>query len=144
MSTTSRLLINSVIFAMTIMASNFNFAAEHGGGEAKNDDGKPKFVDIKPALVSNFIADKIRFVKADVVLKVKDMAHVEMVQTQMPLIKHQLLLMLASQQEETLVTPEGQASLKVQALEELNTMLEEELGQPAEILDVLFTGFLVE
>ena len=113
------------------------------GGAAK-DDGKPKFIDIKPALVSNFMADKIRFVKADVVLKVKDMQHVELVQSQMPLIKHQLLLMLASQQEETLVSPEGQASLKLQALEEINSMLEEELGQPAEIMEVLFTGFLVE
>ncbi len=142
MTSTLRHLIPWILMATSFTLPSLSNAS--GGGEAKNDDGKPKFVDIKPALVSNFIADKIRFVKADVVLKVKDMPHVEMVQTQMPLIKHQLLLMLASQQEEMLVTPEGQASLKVQALEELNTMLEEELGQPAEILEVLFTGFLVE
>jgi flagellar FliL protein len=131
-----------LILMLTTYALPVQSMASGGGGE--KDDGKPKYIDIKPALVSNFVADKIRFVKAEVVLKVKDMKHVEMVLTQMPLIKHQLLFMLASQQEETLVSPDGQANLKVQALEELNTTLEEELGESPEIMEVLFTGFLVE
>lgn len=114
------------------------------GGGAEKDDGKPKYIEIKPALVSNFVSDKIRFVKADVSLKVKDMQQVERIQSQMPLIKHQLLLMLASQEEETLSTPEGQANLKAQAAETLNALLQEEFDEPTEILEVLFTGFLVE
>jgi len=142
MSTAGRIVIQLIFLIATFATTTFSFAS--GGGESKEDDGKPKFVEIKPALVSNFVADKIRFVKADVVLKVKDAAHAEIIQTQMPLIKHHLLLMLASQQEDTLVTPEGQAAIKVQALEELNTLLEEELGKSPDILEVLFTGFLVE
>lgn len=133
-------------FLMVILFSLFaitSFANGGGGGEAK-DDGKPKYVEIKPALVTNFLSDRVRFVKVDVAIKVKDDAHSKLIQVHIPLIKHHLLMLLSNQQEDALVTPEGQINLKAQALDVLTSVLEEEIGSSPEIIEVLFTGFLVE
>ena len=127
------------VSAVSFINMTHSVAADNNEGS-----GKVQYLQITPSIVTNFRADRLRYVKVDVALKVHasedDYATVE---GHIPRIKHQLILMLSRQELDTLTSTEGRTALKEQALSEISDMLNEE-GMNAQIDEVLFTGFLVE
>ncbi|MEJ2756811.1 MAG: flagellar basal body-associated FliL family protein, partial [Gammaproteobacteria bacterium] len=88
--------------------------------------------------------DNLRYVKADVALKVRSNQSILMaVESHLPRIKHQLLMLLARQELEGITSADGRQALKEQARDDILDILSEE-GIDANIEEVLFTGFLVE
>lgn len=116
--------------------------AQEGGGEG----GASGFVDMKPALVTNYGVSRqgrLRYVRAEVTLRVEEGADPTRVEYHMPYLRNVLLMELGKQEEAALVTPEGREHLRQEALEAMRTFLEKEEGAPT-VSDILFTNFLVQ
>lgn len=110
---------------------------------AENEVEKAQYVQITPAITTNYISQKLRYVQADVAVKVRGDKSVSAVEAHMPRIRHHLILILSRQEYEGVSTQEGRAVIKELALEEINNIMDEE-GLKPNIEEVLFTGFVVE
>ena len=118
----------------------------HAEDEEENEESQKKethYFEIKPAIIANFVSKRLRFVRAEVALKVSGEETLLTIEDNVPLIKHHLIMLISSQLEEEIEGPEGKAMIKEAALEVLLEKLADE-GQPNEIDEVLFTSFLIE
>ncbi len=112
----------------------------------ENASAGPKvhYVELKPPFVTNFgpPGPKLRFVKANITLKVANAADATNVDTHAALLRN-AVVMLLSQQGEEIKSPEGQESLRSKILDKLKALLKEETGS-AGIEEVLFTEFIIQ
>ncbi|HVK99157.1 MAG TPA: flagellar basal body-associated FliL family protein [Dongiaceae bacterium] len=129
----------SLLLALTLTSS----AQASGGGEAKADPEGVAYVELSPAFVTNFVSPKIRYLKADVTLKVKGSATADAVNRHQPFIRNNLVMLFSRQEEEALNSPEGRQHLKEEALQEVINALQAE-SEPVEVQEVLFTSFIVD
>ncbi len=116
-------------------------AEEDAEGEAPAEE--VIYVELKPSFVTNYQARKIRYLKADITLKVSNGATAEAVSRHTQPIRHNLVMLFSRQLEEELGTMEGKQKLKEDAMQEVIQALEME-GEPADIQDILFTSFIVD
>lgn len=110
---------------------------------AESEIEKAQYVKIKPSITTNYISERLRYVQADVAIKVRGDDSVSAVEAHIPRIKHQLIMVLSRQEYDGVSTQEGRAIIKELALEEINTIMDGEGLRPT-IEEVLFTGFIVE
>lgn len=114
---------------------------------AEEEDAAPVneviYVELKPSFVANYQSRKVRYLKADVTLKVGDGATAEAISRHKPSIRHNLVMLFSRQMEEELNTMEGKQKLKEDALQEVIAALEIE-GEPTGVEDILFTSFIVD
>ena len=103
----------------------------------------PTYVELSPSFVTNFQAPRIRFIKADIALKVEDASTVDAVHRHTPYIRNNLVMLFNRQSEGSLQSPEGRQYLKEQALQEVISALQAE-NEPTNVKEVLFTSFIVD
>jgi flagellar FliL protein len=127
------------VWLMTSTGLSTSYANEEQGAAGE----KVQYVNIKPAITTNFLSEKLQYVQADVALKVRGEASATAVREHTPRIKHSLILLLARQEAESVTSPEGRATIRQIALEEINAMMAEE-GLKTSVEEVLFTRFIVE
>lgn len=103
------------------------------------------YLPLRPSFVVNFMnaGGKTRFLQAEVTLMGRDPAIMASLENHMPLIKSKLVEVFGTQDFEELRTPDGKESLRQIALEELQAMFTEELGDPA-IEKIYFTIFVLQ
>lgn len=108
-------------------------------------DKKPAiYYALKPAFVVNFqYKTRTRYLQADLTLLIRDPEISLALDTHMPLIRNNLVLLLSNQDFELLQTPEGKESLREQALVKVQEVLQEEVGKPG-VEQVLFTSFVMQ
>lgn len=104
---------------------------------------KAQYVKITPAITTNYLAPKLKYVQADVAIKVRGNSSVSAIESHIPRIKHKLILILSQQEFEGVSTQDGRTIIKELALEEINNIMDEE-GLAPNIEEVLFTRFIVE
>lgn len=138
MSTGSKTFYQTITLVILLLFAKLQVI---GADEPKKEEAL--YVQIKPSFVTNFQADRIRFIKADVAVKVRGKDTKQAIEDNLPRIKHHIIMLLGQQDLEGVSTPEGQAALKEMALEEIIAALDEE-GLSNQVEEVLFTGFLVE
>ena len=115
---------------------------------AEDDESAPidvQYVDLKPAFVANFggPAPKLKFVKADMSIRVNSVAAAGVIEQHIPLIRNEIVLLLSAQAEEDISTVQGQDKLRLEALDRIKKVLKEETGtETAE--DLLFTNFVLQ
>ena len=133
-------LASSAVLSFGLAVSS-HVLAEDGG----DDSGKSTYVHIKPSLVTNVVSPsgRLHFIKADIALRVRGSATAEAVAHHDPLLKNRLVMLLSGQDLEAVRSHEGRADLRAAALEELSMALEEEEAAN-DIVEVLFTNFLIE
>lgn len=102
-----------------------------------------EYVELSPSFVTNFQSAKIRYLKADVTLKVKGDATAQAINRNQPLIRNNLVMLFSRQTEEDLNSPEGRQHLKDEALQEVLNALQSE-NEPTDVQEVLFTSFIVD
>ena len=117
--------------------------AEEAKEPAKAGDSDVEYVELSPAFVTNFQSRRIRYLKADVTLQVKDKATAEAVSRNEPLIRNNLVMLFSRQTEEDLNSPEGRQHLKDEALQEVLNALQSE-NEPTDVQEVLFTSFIID
>lgn len=100
---------------------------------------------LDPAFVTNFGESqvKLKFLKAEISLRVVGMDALNNVTEHNPLIRHEIVMLLSRQTEETLSAPQGQEVIRQEALEKVRGALEEATGAP-QVEDLLFTNFVVQ
>ncbi len=117
--------------------------ASGGGGAAEGAAGAV-YVTFKPALVTNYGgAGRIKYVKADMSVRVENAAVADSVQHNMPLIRNNLLNIMAKQTDESLGGQPGKEAMRQEALKEIQTIVKNEANLDG-VLDLYFNSIVVQ
>lgn len=104
------------------------------------------YVEMKPSFVTHVgePSEKLKYLKADVTLRVDTETAAGAIKTHMPRLRHELVMLLGEQTDlETLSSSDGQQALREQARERMNQVLtDQQTGET--IVDVLFTTFVIQ
>lgn len=132
-----------LINALTVIGAHASSKPKEGEGES--EAGASEYMDIKPALITNFGGPgPIHFIKAEITLRVGTSAEKrEAVAHHMPRIRHELIMLLSRQSGTDLETMEGKEKLRTDALTAIQKFMEVEAGKKT-VDDLLFTNFVIQ
>ena len=107
--------------------------------------GPPLFLALDPPFVVNFDSEQaVRFLQIAVQLETRDPATVELLKTNDPVLRNDLLLLFGGQKYTLLSTREGKEALRSQALDAVRKVLESAGGHPERLEAVYFTSFVMQ
>jgi flagellar FliL protein len=114
----------------------------------EEEEVKPKdpaiYFPLKPPLIVNYQArGRQRFLQAEISVMTRESDVIETIELHMPMIRNSLIMLFSGQVYEELQTEEGRELLRQDALVELQTILEQELGKPG-VEKVLFTNMVMQ
>lgn len=139
--------VGGTLAALSFLGGDEEMAAEGEDVDAEVMDEPMKqaiYYPIKPPLMTSFDArGRQRLVQAEVTLMTRDSDVIAAVELHMPMIRNALVLLISGQIYEEIQTAEGKELLRVQSLQELQRLLEQEIGKPG-IEEVLFTGLILQ
>jgi len=105
---------------------------------------RPIYVPVKPAFVVNYgEPGKLKYLKLEVSLRVKDTQSSNAVRHHMPLVRDYLVRHFSRLMDEDVDTQTGKESVRLSALEGLQNLIEEEDGEQG-ITDLFFNNFVVQ
>jgi flagellar FliL protein len=120
---------------------------EEGDEEGDEEDGETQpaiYLPIDPAFVVNFASQgKARFLQVTVEVMTRDPLMPDQIKLHMPVIRNNLMLLFSSQSYDGVSTLEGKESLREEALEVVQLILEEETGDTG-VEAVYFTSFVMQ
>lgn len=127
----------SLIFLFVI--SNASFASGGGGG-----GGSSPFIPLNPPIIVNIMdGAKIRHMQVIIEIKLADPVNAPKVDLHKGPIRHELILLLSSQDAGTISSALGKEQLRKDALAAVQKVLQELEGAP--IIDALyFTNFIIQ
>lgn len=116
-----------------------------GQGEYEKEIIAPAiYVSLDPAFVVNFAeGSKAKFLQVTVEVMTRNDQMEQHIRTHMPVIRNNLVLLFSSQTYESVSTLEGKEALREEALNVIQKILEEEIGDPG-IEAVYFTSFVMQ
>ncbi len=137
----TRCLISAFLFYTLAITG----AHASGGGGEKAAAPAGEYIDIKPALITNYGGPgPIHFLKAEMTLRVsKEHEANTHVARHMPQIRHELIMLLSRQNQENLETMTGKEQLRQEALTAVQKIVETETGKKL-VEDLLFTNFVIQ
>ncbi len=113
-----------------------------GGGNAASPGSI--YITFKPPLIANFGGvGKLKYIKADFSLRVDNTEVAGAVQHNMPLIRNNLLILMAQQTDETLSSSEGKEALRQEALKQIQEIIKKE-GKMEGVKDLFYNNLLVQ
>ena len=121
--------------------------AAAAGAAAKSEPpaGPPLFLGLDPPFVVNFDAEQtVRFLQIAVQLETRDPATIELLKTNDPVVRNDLLLLFSNQKYAQLSSREGKEALRTEALESLRKVLAGAGGHPERLEAVYFTSFVMQ
>ena len=119
-------------------------ASGHGGAEGGAGAGAAAvYFAIDPPLVVNFEeGSAVRFLQISMEVMAHDQKAIDTVQKNIPLIRNNLLLLMSNRNYQSLMSREGKAKLREEALAEVRAVQKKQGG--ADVDDLLFTSFVVQ
>ena len=106
--------------------------------------GQPIYIPLKPPFVVNYGGvGRLKYLKAELSVRVKDPNAANAVRHHMPYIRNNLVLLFSRQTDEELETQTGKEALRQAALEEVRTVLETENGESG-VVDLYFNNFIIQ
>jgi flagellar protein FliL len=139
------LLAAAVGAAWWLTASNHKAAAPAETKAAPLPAGPPLFLALDPPFVVNFDSEQsVRFLQITVQLMSRDPATIDMLKTNDPVVRNDLLLLFGGQKYAQLATREGKEALQAQALAAVRKVLEGAGGHPERVEAVYFTSFVMQ
>ena len=124
--------------------------SKQGDGHEKHaEEPKPvlplQFVPLDPPFVVNFTGQQtVRFLQVEVRLSSRELETVELMKSNEPVIRNDLLLLFGQQDASELATREGKEKLRAAALEQVRTIVKTEGGKPESVDNVYFTSFVMQ
>jgi flagellar protein FliL len=117
--------------------------------KAEKQEEHPKgpaiYVALDPPFVVNFEAEQlVRFLQVTVQVMSRDPITVELIKTNDPVVRNDLLLLLGNQNYETISSREGKEMLRGQALESVRKVVKGAGGKPEHVEAVYFTSFVMQ
>jgi len=114
------------------------------GGDAPAVLSRPIYVPVKPAFVVNYgEPGKLKYLKLEVSLRVKDTPSSNAIRHHMPLVRDYLVRHFSRLSETDVDTQSGKESVRLSALQGLQDLIEEEDGEQG-ITDLFFNNFVVQ
>ena len=125
-------------FIVLLMLSSTSFAA--GGGGNSNSP----FIPLNPPIIVNIVdGDKVRHMQVIIEIKLVDPAESAKVDLHKGPIRHELILLLSSQDAATISSAVGKEQLRKDALATVQKVMQELEGKP--IIEALyFTNFIIQ
>ena len=105
----------------------------------------PLYIALDPPFVVNFEAEQlVRFLQVTVQVMSRDPLIVEMIKSNDPVVRNDLLLLLGNQNYATISSREGKEKLRLQALEAVRKVVKGAGGKPEAVEAVYFTSFVMQ
>lgn len=107
----------------------------------------PVYYTIEEPFIVNFSEQsdgQVRYMQVKMKVMARSQAVIDAVQTHLPAIQHELLMLLFSQNYDGLLTSEGTQALQQACLETINRILQSETSLENELEAVYFTSFLMQ
>lgn len=136
--------------AMFYVASqNQKQAQAEEGAEKGKGKGKPRlpaqFVELDPPFVVNFEAKGLmRFLQVSIEVMTRDPETVDLVKKNDPMIRNDLIMLLANQRYEEISTRDGKEKLRAEALKVVADAIASEGGDGSKIEQLYFTSFVMQ
>ncbi|HJS89698.1 MAG TPA: flagellar basal body-associated FliL family protein [Steroidobacteraceae bacterium] len=139
------LLVVGVGGALVLTHSFGKSAASAARASEKKPSGPPLYLALDPPFVVNFQADQIvRFLQISVEVMSRDPKTLELLKDNDPVVRNDLLILLANQKYSVLATPSGKEQLRAAALVAVRRDLAQAGGDPARLEAVYFTSFVMQ
>ncbi len=107
--------------------------------------GPPLFLALDPPFVVNFDSEQaVRFLQIAVQVETRDPATIELLKTNDPVVRNDLLLLFGGQKYAQLSTREGKEALRSQALEDVRKVVLAAGGHSERVEAVYFTSFVMQ
>jgi len=120
-------------------------AAATAAAKAEPPAGPPLFLGLDPPFVVNFDGEQTaRFLQIAVQLETRDPATIELLKTNDPVVRNDLLLLFGNQKYAQLSTREGKEALRTEALAEVRKVLAAAGGHAERLEAVYFTSFVMQ
>lgn len=142
-----------VIASLSVAATWFLLRDPMGGSEVSDVDemmdtsamtGPASYLAMQPAFIVNYqVGSRTRFLQLELSLVTRDMAAIDVANTHMPVIRNNLLAVLADQDYERLHSVEGKETLVAELTAAAQAVVESHLGRPG-IETVLFRSFVMQ
>jgi len=121
------------------------------GGEAeapkkkrKIVHGEPIYIKLGDPFIVNFMAgDQIRYLQVSIEVMSRDPDVQKDIETHMPVIRNNLVMLFSGLDFETISTVEGKQKIREQALKAVQKILEEQTGYKG-VEDLYFTSFVMQ
>ena len=145
-------LIIVILLAVVLLAGGgvgawFAFAP-HGKKPkvAKQEPPAPAlYVALDPPFVVNFEADQqVRFLQVTAQLMSRDPATIELLKTNDPVVRNDLLMLFGGQKYSVVSTREGKEALRTQTLAAVRKIVANAGGKPEKLEAVYFTSFVMQ
>ena len=118
-----------------------------GGSDAiiaKSAKGKAIYFPLRPPMVVAFPArGRQRFLQVAITLMAREQSAIDAVQFHLPRIRNNLTMLLGAQDYEHLQTIRGKEELRIKCLEEIQTILMQEIKKKG-IEDIFFTNLVMQ
>jgi flagellar FliL protein len=120
----------------------------HGKKEAvraKEPLAPPLYVALDPPFVVNFEGEQlVRFLQITVQVMTRDPATVEVLKTNDPVVRNDLLMLFANQKYEVVAARAGKEKLRSDALAAIRHVVESSGGKADHVEQVYFTSFVMQ
>jgi flagellar FliL protein len=120
-------------------------AAQAAATADKKPVGPPLYLPLDPPFVVNFQADQlVRFLQVAIEVMSRDQKTLDLLKSNDPVVRNDLLILLANQKYTVIATPEGKEQLRDQALTVIRKDLVQSGGDPKRLEAVYFTSFVMQ
>jgi flagellar FliL protein len=143
------IILAGVILLAGAGAGAYFFLFQGGDKAAAHVEKKPvlppQFVALDPPFVVNFEATQlVRFLQITVQLMTREPETVELIKSNDPVIRNDLLLLFGNQRYDVIATREGKEKLRMDALESVRKVIKQSGGKPEAVEAVYFTSFVMQ
>jgi len=119
--------------------------AAHAAAAAGKPAAPPLYLALDPPFVVNFQADQlVRFLQVSIEVMSRDQKTLDLLKTNDPVVRNDLLILLANQKYSVIATPDGKEQLRTAALAAIRKDLAQSGGDPKLLEAVYFTSFVMQ
>jgi flagellar FliL protein len=131
--------------AWFLMGQGNAHGKKHEAAKTKEPLAPPLYVALDPPFVVNFEGEQlVRFLQITVQIMTRDPATIEVIKSNDPVVRNDLLLLFANQKYEVVATRAGKEKLRSDALAAIRHVVESGGGKADHAEQVYFTSFVMQ
>jgi flagellar FliL protein len=131
--------------AWLLMGQGDTHGKKQDAVKAKEPLAPPLYVALDPPFVVNFDGEQlVRFLQITVQVMTRDPATVEVLKTNDPVVRNDLLMLFANQKYEVVAARAGKEKLRSDALAAIRHVVESSGGKADHVEQVYFTSFVMQ
>ncbi len=119
-----------------------------GGARAADEEAvasRVEYIELMPSFVLNYggPASKLRYLRADISVRVNDAEASDAVRNHMPALRNEIVLLMSQQSVATMNDNTQHEALRLEALKRLQEVLKKETGRET-VVDLFFINFVIQ